>query len=1060
MKKLTVLLGFLAFLSIQVVFGQTRQITGTVTSAEDGLGIPGVSVLVNETTIGTATDVDGKYSINVPPTGTVLKFSFVGMLTQEIEIGESTVIDVVLQLDATELEEVIVVAYGTTTRSSFTGSAGVVKAEELQKRQVSNITKALSGQVAGVQITSSNGQPGTSATVRIRGVGSMNASNNPLYVVDGVPFDGNISAINPQDIETMTVLKDAAANALYGARGANGVILITTKKAKGKDAVITVDSKWGNNSRAVPNYDVMTDPAMYYEYFYKGLYNSRINNGQTPEQAYTYADAQLFNLLGYQVYTIPEGQRFIGEDFKLNPSATLGFSDGEFYYTPDDWYKEVFYAQNMRQEYNISVSGTSDRFNYYFSGGYLDDTGIVSGSGFDRYTGRSNLDYQAKDWLRIGANIGYSYYNIQAPGSQTNWGSSGNLFYVVNNIAPIYPIYVRNADGSIKVDDRGITVYDFGTLASTNRIRGFMSMANPAITLKLNKYNSFNDELNSKWYAILTPIEGLTITANLGSNVLNRRRNDLYNQFYGASVTAQGGAYVEHYRQFSISQQYFVNYKKTFADVHNVDIFVGYEGYQRKMQGLDGYNEMLYNPYVGELNNALQTPSNRPTSYTHSYAVEGYLSRLQYDYDGKYFIGASYRRDASSRFHPDNRWGNFGSFSFAWLMNKEEFMSGFDWLDMLKLKASFGSVGNDNLGSSSYYYYAYLDQFTVDNSDGDFAVAFAYKGNPDITWETSTSMNAGFDFELFKSRINGTLEYFFRNTSDQLYFLPVPNSLGYTRIPMNIADVVNKGIEVDLNGVIFQNDRITWQANVNATHYKNEITALHESIAEEGVKYSNAIMEIGGSLYDIYMREYAGVDPETGRALYYVDPDNDDYTTTDVWSDATQARLGCSLPKVYGGLGTSVSGFGVDFSIQFAYQLGGRIYDGSYEALMHNGDNIGHNWHMDIQNAWTPENTNTDVPRLSYADDSYQKASSRFVVSSDYLSLNSIVLGYTFPSKLFKNTGISSLRVYAVGDNLGLLSTRKGWDPRQYMGLGSSTGSGNFSYSALKTISAGVTLTF
>ncbi|MDD4672674.1 MAG: TonB-dependent receptor [Bacteroidales bacterium] len=1060
MKRLCVFLATVVFVGINFLQAQTVQITGTVTSAEDGMSVPGASVLVKGTSIGVATDIDGKYSISVPQTATTLVFSFIGMIPQEVEIAGRTVIDVVLQMDATELEEVIVVAYGTTTRSSFTGSAGTVKAEELQKRQVSNISNALSGQVAGVQTTSSSGQPGTSATVRIRGFGSMNASNTPLYVVDGVPYDGNISSINPQDIETMTVLKDAAANALYGARGANGVILITTKRAKGKEAVVTFDSKWGNNARAVPNYNVMTDPAMYYEYFYQGLYNSQAYNGKPASEAYAYADDQLLDLLGYQVYTIPDGERFIGTNFKLNPNATLGYSDGDYYYTPDDWFKEIFDAQNLRQEYNVSVSGTSDRFNYYFSAGFLDDSGIVSGSGFSRYTGRSNIDYQAKDWLRVGANIGYSNYNIQSPTAQEDWGSSGNLFYVTNHISPIYPIYVRNPDGSIKIDNMGLTVYDFGTTASTNNKRGFMALANPAITLKLNKYNSLHDELNSKWYAIITPVEGLTLTANIGANAFNRRQNNLSNPFYGSAATSQGYAYVAHYRQFSVSQQYFANYNKTFGDVHNIDIFAGYEGYERKMQSLSGSNYMLYNPWVGELNNAFRLPSNPPSSYTHRYAVEGFLSRLQYDYDDKYFFGASYRRDASSRFHPDNRWGNFGSLSLAWLMNKEDFMSGIDWIDMLKVKASVGSVGNDNLGTSSYYYYAYLDQFAVENSDGEFAVSFAYKGNPDITWETSISMNTGIDFSLFNSRLNGTVEYFYRSTADQLYHLPVPNVLGYSSMPVNVGDVMNSGVEVDFNGIIFQNDKITWQANINATTIKNEITSLHESIAEDGVKYSNSILEIGGSLSEIYMREYAGVDPQTGKALYYVDPDEGDYTTTDVWADANQAHLGSGLAKVYGGFGTSLSAYGFDLSVQLAYQLGGQVYDGSYEALMHSGDNIGHNWHMDIVNHWTPENTNTDVPRLNYFDDTYQKTSSRFVVSSDYLSLNSVVIGYTLPSKLLKSVGIASLRVYAAGDNLALLSVRKGFDPRQYFGGGGSTTSGSFAYSALKTFSGGVTLTF
>ena len=1061
MKKLSVFLAGLLLAGLTIVQAQTVRITGTVTSSEDGMPMPGVSVVVKGTTIGATTDVDGKYDLAVPANAQTLTFSFVGYETQDIAVAGRSVIDVVMKPESKQIEEVMVVAYGTATKSSFTGSAGTVKTEEIQKRQVSNISQAMSGQVAGVQVTSSSGQPGTSANIRIRGIGSINASNAPLYVVDGVPYEGNLSSLNPQDIESMTVLKDAAANALYGARGANGVILITTKKGKSKDAVVRFESKFGNNSRAVPKYDVIEDPALYYELFYKALYNSKAYAGASAAEAYNFADATLFDAdnggLGYQIYTIPAGERFIGTNFKLNPNATLGYSDGTYYYTADDWYKELFNKGNVRQEYNVSASGSSEVFNYYFSAGYLDDQGIVDGSGFNRYTGRSNIEYKAKKWLKLGANIGYSNYNIQSPTGQTSWGSSGNLFYTTNNIAPIYPIYVRNADGTIKKDFRGYTVYDFGN--STNFKRAFMALSNPAIELKLNKYNTVYDELNSKWYAVLTPLEGLTVTMNLGVNNYNRRRNYLGNPFYGSSVGSQGYVYVSHYRQLAVNQQYLVNYKKTFADNHNFDLLVGYESYDLKMQNLWGENQKMFNPFTAELDNTIQSPPTSMGSNTDTYANVGYLTRLQYDYKGKYFASASYRRDASSRFHPDNRWGNFGSFGVAWVVSNENFLKPLTWIDLLKAKVSYGIQGNDNLGGG-YYYYAYLDQFEVANNGGEFALVWKFKGNKDLTWETSYSFNAGIDFELFKKRLTGTIEYFNRKTDDLLYNLPVPLSLGYSSIPINVGNIVNNGVEVDLNGVVFSNKDISVSINLNATHYKNEVTDLHPSVRETGVKGGSSIIEIGGTLYDFYMRKYAGVDPATGVALYYVDPDNGDYSTTSVYTDAKQARLGGSLPKVYGGFGLNVNAYGFDLSAQFAYQLGGRLYDGSYEALMHNGDNAGHNWHKDILNHWTPENTNTNVPRLNYLDNSYQYQSSRFITSSNYLSLNNIVLGYTIPNKLLTKLNISAVRVFLAGDNLALISKRKGLDPRQYFGGGSSTTTGNFSYSALKTVSGGISITF
>ena len=970
---------------------------------------------------------------------------------------------VVLKSDAEVLDEVLVVAYGTAKKSAFTGSASTIKADKIEARTVSNVTNALAGQVAGVQITQTNGQPGTSASIRIRGVGSMSASNSPLYVVDGVPYDGEISAINPQDIESMTVLKDAAANAIYGARGANGVVLITTKRGERGEAKVTFDAKWGSNKRGVPNYDVMTDPAMYYETAYRALYNSQFYNGKSASESYAYADRVLLDAnnggLGYLVYTVPEGQKLIGTNFKLNPNATLGYSDGSYYYTPDDWYDEIFGKGNLRQEYNVTISGASDKLSYYVSAGYLDDNGIIDNSGFERFSGRAKADYQAKPWLKVGTNIAYTYYNIKSPSGQTSddWGSTGNLFYISNLIAPIYPMYVRNADGSIKVDDRGMTVYDFGS-GSTNFNRPTL-MGNPAGTLALDDQNTYSDMLSTKWYATITPIEGLSITATLGANVLNQRANALQNPFYGSGVSAQGYVSVEHQRIFDINQQYMATYKTTFNNVHNLDLLAGFESYSHKIQYLGGSNSMLYNPFIGELNNAINTPPS-VSSYTNEYVTMGYLARAQYDYDGKYFVSASYRRDASSRFHPDHRWGNFGSVGLAWLMSKETFMEDLTWINMLKLKASYGVQGNDNLGTGSAYYYAYADQFTVNNSNGDYSVVFAYKGNKDLTWETSHAFNVGFDFELFGSRLNGTVEYFSRKTSDLLYNQPVPISFGYSTVPKNVGSIINKGIELDLNGVLYRSKNIEWGANFNLTHYKNKITDLDPTVKENGIRYSNAIYRIGGSLYNAYLPVYAGVNPENGLPQYYVDPDNGDYTITTSYELAQQSDLGSTLAKVYGGFGTTLNVYGFDLGIQLSYQLGGKVYDGTYEALMQTGDLMGQNFHKDVLNAWTPENPNTDIPRMCTSDISSQRMSSRFLVSSDYLSFNNVTIGYTLPKRWIAKLGISNLRLYVTGDNLGVITCRKGFDPRQYFGLGSSTGSGNFSYSALRTITGGVTLNF
>ncbi len=1065
MKKFLTIIGIIC-LGLSSALAQTVQVTGTVTGADDGEPLPGVSVVVKGTLQGTVTNTNGKYSFDIPSNAT-LQFSFVGMVTQEIAVGGRQVIDVVMQASTREIDEVVVVAYGTAKKSAFTGSASTVKSEALARRQTSNVTNALAGQVAGVQVTSSDGQPGRAASIRIRGVGSLNASNSPLYVVDGVPYDGNLSAINSMDIETITVLKDAAANAIYGARGANGVVLVTTKKGKSGVAKVTVDARFGNNSRAVPAYNAMTDPAMYYETFYKGLYNSKIQAGSSESDAQAYARKVLLDAneggLGYQIYTVPDGEYLIGTNGKLNPKATLGYSDGTYYYTPDDWYDEIFGNGNLRQEYNASVAGSTEKMSYYFSAGYLDDTGIIQGSGFTRYTGRISADYQAKKWLKVGANLGYTNYDIQAPSYQTSWGSSGNLFYATNLIAPIYPLYVRNPDGKIRVDSNGITVYDYGT--STNQKRAFMGLSNPAGSLQLDKSHALTDVLTGKWYALFDIIEGLQFNASIGTNVINQRTNSLDNPFYGNAVSIEGAVSVSHNRIVGINQQYLLTYKKKLGS-HSFDFLAGYESYHLKMQELYGQNKQLYNPDIAELSNAIYSPPTGLGSSTNSYATEGFLGRVQYDYDEKYFASVSYRRDASSRFAPENRWGNFGSIGGAWVISKENFFQNLyvGWVNFLKLKASFGIQGNDDLLN----YYPYQDQFTVANDGtGSFAVSFLSKGNKDITWETSYNFNGGFEFNLFDERLNGSIEYFSRKSVDLLFNQPVPISLGYPSIPINQASMRNKGVEIDLNARLFKNENIEWNFNVNATAFKNEILDLPESAKKSGVRYTMTIWDIGGSRNDAFLREYAGVDPTSGKALYYKVDGNGDYvledgnkTTTDDWSATYQRNLGNTFPKLYGGFGTSVNFYGFDLSLAFSYQLGGKGYDSSYEEMMHSGDGAGQNWHMDILKAWSEENPNSDIPRLNALDDTYQKFSSRFLISSNFLCLNNVTLGYSLPKKWISGANIDNVRIYVTGDNLALISARKGYDPRQSFGLVDYRDAGAYRYTSIRTISGGISLTF
>lgn len=1092
-KRLTMFMAVL-FLMVGTALAQTK-VNGTVTSQEDGQPVIGASVLVVGTQIGTVTDVDGRFSLTVPAGKSMLRITYVGM--EPIEVSARPNMRIMLTSDQKALDEVIVVAYGTAKRSSFTGSATEVKAAEISSHVTSTATSALVGKVAGVQAVSSSGAPGSAPTITIRGIGSYAASSTPLYVIDGVPMEQGISSINPQDIESMSVLKDASASAIYGNRGANGVIIITTKKAKGaaQDAEVTFDAKWGSNSRLVPRYDLITDPGQYYETHYRAMYNSVAYNGGSAADAYAYADANLFNEnnggLGYQVFTVPEGEKLIGTNFKLNPHATLGYSDGTYTYLPDNWYDETIHNA-FRQEYNVSVSGNSGRLSYFASGAYLNDGGQVDKSTFERYTARTNVEYQAKKWLKLITNMSFTHRISQTPSySASTYGSSTNMFYYANSMGAIYPLYVRDADGNI-MKENGRTVYD----ANQTGFKRPSFMGNAVRDNMNNDYQYYGDIFFGQWGAVISPIEGLNITANLSANSLNYRYRYLYSRFGNASGT-DGQAIVESDRTFSTNQQYLASYTRTFAEKHTVNLLAGYEQYNVKDQNLSASNTNLYDPFIGELNNAAGPNENMSMgSSTDNYMTEGFLARLNYDYADRYFLNASIRRDASSKFAPGHRWGTFWSVGAAWQINKEKFMEDIKWVDLLKLKVSYGENGNDQ----GMGWHAYSDRYTAtyNKNTKQYALTMSAKGNDELTWETKKSWNFGLDFSLFKYRLNGSIEVYTGTTSDLLWSKTVPLSSGLmvSSYPANVGSLRNSGIELSLDGTIVKTKDFDWSVNVALSHNKNEFTELDESIAETGLRYSNAIVRVGGSRYQAYMVKYAGVDKSNGRAQYWkaytwdtseenmskpeaertlvamtntygAGPIVKEELTYDI-TEASRYDVGDVMPKLNGGFGTSVNAYGFDLSAQFSFQLGGKFYDGSYQQLMHNGQETGHAMHKDLLNAWSPENPNSDIPRLSTAaiDDpgvGSQTTYDRFLVSSNYLALNNLTVGYTLPKKWSTMLTMKSVRIYFAGENLFLLTKRQGMDPRYNYGIGSMTSGGGYasgSYAAMRSVTGGITVTF
>ena len=1063
------------FVFLAYATAQNRQISGTVSDA-NGHPVAGATVIVDGTSLGTTTNTAGEYTLSAPVNGTLV-VTFVGFEPQQLPIAGKTRINVTMKEDAQAIDDVIVVAFGTAKKEAFTGSAAVIKSDEIAKVQTSNVATALVGRVAGVQTSSTSGDLGKTPSIRVRGFGSINAGKEPLWIVDGMPYEGDLNNLNTNDIESMTVLKDAASNALYGARGANGVIMVTTKKAKSGDAVVTIDAKWGVNSKALEEYDVITSPAQYYETHFKALYGYYAQTNPAAK-AYALASSGLTSNgtggLGYNVYTVPEGQALIGTNGKLNPNATLGrkiiYNGQEYWLTPDDWIDEA-YQSAFRQEYNVNISGATERSSFYASLGYLDNTGIIKSSALERYTARLKADYQAKKWLKVGGNMSYAHFsNSNGNSSEGSASSTANIFAFSAQMPPIYPVYIRDGSGRIMVDDNGYQMYDYGDKGNAGLTRPLLPGANGLQTSWLNKKKAEGNAFSGSGFVDISLYKGLKLTVNGSTNIDETRTTYLNNQYYGQFAEAGGTISKYHTRDIAYNLQQILNYNETFGK-HNVGLMVGHEYYQKKYYYLSGTKSKLFSYDNEELGGAVVDGAGAH-SYIDDYNSEGYFMRAQYDYAGRYFVSGSYRRDASSRFHPDHRWGNFWSLGAAWIINRESWFNA-SWVNMLKVKASYGSQGNDNLGSRAESYYRYTDYREI-LSSGDGVTSVLYqKGNPDITWETNANLNVGVEFGLWDNRLSGSIDVFNRKTTDMLFELATPIESGYTTIFTNIGDMVNRGLEIELNADLIRTKNLVWDFSLNMTHYKNKVTHLPEQFKNNttadgkhvGRWQSTKFLTEGESVFSFYVPTYAGVDPETGKSLWYTyktdDAGNKERIKTSDYSVASQEGRemhGDALPDVYGGFGTSLRFYGVDFSIGFTYQLGGQVLDQGYMFYMDSpaGTSTGNNYHHDLLNSWTPENSGSNIPRFAYNDSNQAAVSDRFLTSASYLNIQNITLGYTLPKRITRKFLVENLRIYFACDNVWYWSKRQGLDPRQAI-----NGITNpYYYAPIRTFSGGVTVTF
>lgn len=1014
-------------------------VTGTVTA--DGEAMPGVSVLLKGTTTGTITDINGKYSLQAASNGTLI-FSFVGMKTVEQPINNRQVVNVALTSDSQELEEVMVVAYATAKKYSFTGAAATVKGEDIAKLQTSSISKALEGTVAGLQASASSGQPGTDAEIRIRGVGSINASSSPLYVVDGVPYDGSINAINPDDIASMTVLKDAASAALYGSRGANGVIIVTTKQGKtDSKAKVSVKATFGGSTRAVDEYDKLGTND-HFQLYWEALRNGYANDKDTYP---TLADANAAaskNLVSALMGggRNPYGTKYpqpVGTDGKLVAGAAPLWNS--------DWSKALE-QQALRSEIGLNVSGGGKTNQYYFSAGYLDDKGIVLESSYQRFNLRSNVTSQMTKWLKGGANISFTHSKQNYP--QSSDSSSGNVIMGSLLMAPFYPIYEMNEDGSYAYKD-GNLVPDFGSY----RPDGSMSDWNLVATMPEDKAERMKDEVSARTFMEVTFIEGLKFKTSFNFDLVNFNSLDFQNSNIGDGAIYGGSTSRENDRTFSWTWNNIVTYDKTIGD-HHFNILAGQEAYSYRYDELTASRSKMTLPNFPEL--AVGSQITGANGYRIDYSLVGYLVSGQYDFQNKYFLSASFRRDGSSRFAPESRWGNFWSVGGSWRIDRERFMqSTEDWLSALTLKASYGAQGNDNLGS----YYASSGLYAVISNNNENGMVSNRLATPNLKWETNLNLNVGIDFSLLKNRLSGSFDFFQRKSNDLLYSRPLATSLGYSSVDENVGALQNTGFEIDLKGVIIDTKDFKWRLGLNLTHYKNEVTELPLKDMPAGT-YTK--LQEGRSVYDFYLKEWAGVNPENGNPMWYKNTYDDQKNIigkekTEVYNNADYYFVDkSSLPTVYGGFNTAFTYKGFELSAMFSYSIGGYVYNRDKNFLQGYGSAPGRAWSTDMLDRWTPDNRDTDVPILqTSASSSWTSSSTRFLVNNSYLRLKNLMLSYTFPQAMMKKISLSNLQLFVQGDNLLTFNKNQGLDPEQ--GISGVT---YYRYPAMRSFTGGINVSF
>ncbi|MFP4506613.1 MAG: SusC/RagA family TonB-linked outer membrane protein [Cyclobacteriaceae bacterium] len=1025
MKKILLTCFMLVF--VLHAWAQERTVTGKVTDADTGEGLPAVNVLLEGTTTGVVTDLDGNYRISVPSDGGTLIFSFIGMLNKTEAIGNRSVVNVSMVADARQLEEVLVVAYGQTTKEAFTGSASVVDAEQLARRNVTSPISAIEGNATGVQFTSPAG-PGDSPGIVIRGVGTLNGSTEPLYIVDGVQFNGPLNTLNQEDIASFTILKDAASTSLYGSRAANGVVIITTKKGKAGGVRVNVSAQSGLVTRAIPFYDQVT-PGQYYETMWEALRNSSAGGGDP-----AFASQNIYNQLGgYNPFNVPNDQ-IVGTDGNLNP-------DAEVIYQSLDWFEEL-QRTGIRNNYNVNVSAGGEDHSVFFSASYLDDESYVIRSEFERVTARLNAEFNVNDRIKIGGSGNVALTEARGP-SSAGTGNIVNPFSFAQNIGSIYPVFVNDRQGNIVRDAAGNPVWDSGEgfpdfgIGSRPVNQGRHAIQELTLNNEFDQDNTYGFRV----FGDIKIIDDLTLNVSYGGDFNDYFESEYENPVIG-DAQPDGRLSQTRARQSAITFNQILTYAKSFGN-HGIDITAGHESYERTFSDLDGLATIQSASGIYEFANFSNIVSLDGATFDRS--LESYFLRVNYDYDGKYFLSASARRDGSSVFDAENRWGTFYSVGGAWQLDQEAFIQDIPWINQLKLRGSYGEVGNDNLGFPDWYLSQAL--FGITSNAANPAILIDAVGNQDLQWETTESFDVALEFGLFNNFLEGSVEYYQRNSTDLLYFLPIAPSNGINEVPVNAGTLINSGVEIGLTAHLINKNDFRWDLTLLGNTLRNEITSLPAPFIDGSKRWAE-----GRSRYDFFLWRTAGVDPDTGDQLYYQYEINDDnesvpvfdaegnHLTTNDWSETERAYTDdTTVPDFLGSVSNSFSFKGFDLNFLVTYGIGGTVLDNAYAGLMHAGT-YGRALHPDILNAWRQPGDITNVPRMENGNITLvQSQSDRFLTDASFVALRNASIGYTFDGSVIERLGLTDLRVSLTGENLLLRSRRDGLDP-QYNLAGTAPG--------------------